>query len=97
MAVQLAVDRSFRFMRSESEAEVEDADSEEDVLAMTRTLDLFSLIEDELILELPLVPRHDTCPEPLPLPMDDPAFGEDEPEPNPFAQLAVLKRGPSSH
>ena len=96
MTVPLAVDRSFRFVRDESEAEAEDADSEEDVLALSRTLDLFALVEDELILELPLVPRHESCPQPLPVPQDD-LPEEDEPQPNPFAKLAALKRNPPSH
>jgi len=96
MTVPLAVERSFRFVRDEAEAEAEDPDSDEDVLALSRTLDLFALVEDELILELPLVPRHDVCPQPLPVPQDEP-LEEDEPRPNPFAKLAALKRGPSSH
>jgi uncharacterized protein len=99
MREALQVQRSFRFVRSESEAEAEDADSDEDVLALSRSLDLRALVEDELILELPLVPRHEVCPEPLPLPADEPpqAQAEAEAKPNPFAQLAVLKRGKSSH
>jgi len=95
---ELQVQRSFRFVRSEAEAESEDADSEEDVLALTRSLDLRALVEDELILELPLVPRHEVCPEPLPVPPPDPLEAQEEAaKPNPFAQLAVLKRGKSSH
>jgi len=93
----LQVQRSFRFVASEAEAEAEDAESEEDVLALTRTLDLRALVEDELLLELPLVPRHEVCPEPLPLPPPDPLASQAEVAPNPFAQLAVLKRGKSSH
>ena len=51
------------------------------------------LIEDELLLALPLVPRHEQCPEPLPRAFveDDPAI---DPADNPFAVLAALKRGP---
>lgn len=93
----LQVQRSFRFVRSETEAEAEDAESEEDVLVLTRSLDLRALVEDELILELPLVPRHEVCPEPLPMPTPDPPEAQAEVKPNPFAQLAVLKRGKSSH
>lgn len=56
-------------------------------------LDLQALIEDELLLALPIVPRHDLCPEPLAR-----AFVEDEgesrAEDSPFAALSVLKRGP---
>ena len=97
MREELAVERSFRFVRSEAEAEAQDAESEEDVLALSRTLDLRALVEDELILALPLVPRHEACPQPLPQPAPDPLQAQPEAAPNPFAQLAVLKRGKSSH
>lgn len=95
MREPLEVERSFRFVRSEAEAEAEDLDSDEDVLALPRALDLQALIEDELILSLPLVPRHEVCPEPLPLPRDEPL--EEAPVANPFAKLAVLKRDRSSN
>ena len=66
-------------------------------MALPRSLDLRALVEDELILELPLVPRHDACPQPLPQPASDPLEAQVEAAPNPFAKLAVLKRGKSSH
>ena len=84
--------RSFLFVPGEDAAAQLDADSEDDVLALTRALDLRELVEDELLLAVPLVPRHDVCPEPLPLPSaaDD---DEEAPEPpHPFAALAALKR-----
>ncbi|PPE71275.1 DUF177 domain-containing protein [Caldimonas thermodepolymerans] len=99
----LEVERSFRFVHGEAEAEAQDSDSEEDVLALTRALDLRELVEDELILALPIVPRHDACPVPLPMAAEDdpepeaPAESEARPEqPNPFAVLAQLKKGRSS-
>jgi uncharacterized protein len=93
VAVPLAVQRSFRFVHDEATAAELDADSEEDVLVLTRALDLHDLVEEELILALPIVPRHETCPQPLAAPA-----GEEEPaqeRPNPFAALAALKRGGS--
>lgn len=94
MREPLHVERSYRFVRDEAQAEAEDLDSEEDVLALQRTHDLQELVEDELILALPLVPRHEVCPEPLPLPVDD---LEESPAESPFAKLAALKRSrPSS-
>ena len=54
----LAVDRRLRFVRSEAEAERLDETSDDDVLVLPPRLDLHELIEDELILALPLVPRH---------------------------------------
>ena len=63
------------------------------VLALTPALDLADLIEDELLLALPLVPRHDVCPAPLPVPDNADVPEEDEPV-NPFAALAALKTKP---
>lgn len=87
----LEVEGSFRFVADEAEAERLDEEAEEDVLAMPPRgrLDLLPLVEDELILALPLVPRHDHCPEPLPMPADEP---DEAPAEHPFAALAALKR-----
>jgi uncharacterized protein len=83
----LAAERSFLFVPGEDAAAELDADSEDDVLALTHALDLQQLIEDELLLSMPLVPRHDACA--LPLPGSAP---EVEPvPPHPFAALATLK------
>ena len=89
--LDLGVDRAFQFVRDEATAEAMDAEAEHDVLALSWPFDLLTLVEDELLLELPLVPRHDKCPNPLPMPSD--AEGAEAPA-NPFASLAVLKRGP---
>ena len=86
----LAIERSFLFVHGEDAAAQLDTDSEDDVLALTRALDLHELVEDELLLALPIVPRHDVCPEPLVTARD-----ADEPldeKPNPFAALAALQR-----
>lgn len=62
----LEVDRSFRFMPDEEQAaQLDEVSDEEDVLALTRSLDLCDLMEDELIMALPIVPRHETCATPL--------------------------------
>ena len=86
-------ERSFLFVRGEDAAAQLDADSEDDVLALTRALDLRELIEDELLLALPLVPRHDVCLSPLPMSVADDDASAEAP-PHPFAGLAALKRGP---
>ena len=86
----VGVDHALRFVHGEAQAAELDAELEDDVLALERWTDLRELIEDELLLALPLVPRHETCPTPLPVPQDD------EPEPevpaHPFASLASLKK-----
>ena len=69
MPVDLALDRRLRFVAGEAQAEALDADSDDDVLALSRSLDLRELVEDELLLGLPLVPRHTACPTPLPVPI----------------------------
>jgi len=66
-----------------------DATSEDDVLALTRALNLRELIEDELLLALPLVPMHPVCPTPLQVEKEGLEVAE---EANPFAVLAALKR-----
>lgn len=93
MSERLAVQRRFRFVRTEDEAARLDEESEDDVLALPARLDLQALLEDELILALPIVPRHGTCPLPLPLPTAEP-LEEEAPAPNPFAALAALRRPP---
>jgi uncharacterized protein len=93
MCVPLHAERRVFFVVGEEAAAALDADSDDDVLALTPAFDLADLIEDELLLALPLVPRHEQCPEPLPRAFveDDPAI---DPADNPFAVLAALKRGP---
>jgi uncharacterized protein len=91
----LSAQRSFQFVAGEEVAATLDADSEDDVLALTRALDLPALVEDELLLSLPLVPKHEQCPSApaLTSPDDTPA----EPAPHPFAGLAALKGRIRSH
>ena len=91
--IPLAVDRSFRFVADESTAAAQDEEAEEDLLAISRAFDLLGLVEDELLMEVPVVPRHDVCPKPVALSVADPDFEEAEPAENPFAALKVLKGG----
>ncbi len=94
MRLPLQARRRIFFVEGEDAAAALDADNDDDVLALVPALDLQALVEDELLLALPIVPRHDVCPEPLPR-----AFVEEEdakaPEESPFAALAALKRGPA--
>lgn len=90
--VDVAVDRTFRFVADEAMAEAEDDESEEDLLALSRSFDLPALVEDEILMDLPLVPRHDECPEPLPAPVDDLPDEVESTKPNPFAVLGQLKK-----
>ena len=84
-------EREFRFVADEATAQALDDETEEDILVLERDLDALALVEDELILSLPLVPRHPTCPEPLPLLDPAPEAAPQEARPHPFAALAALK------
>lgn len=93
--IPLAFDRSFRFVATEELAAIEDEESEEDVLVLSRDFDVLELIEDELLMALPAVPKHDVCPVPVKLQVADPDFVEEPAEkPNPFAVLEQLKKKP---
>lgn len=94
MEQALVVQRRFRFVPDEAEAERLDEESEDDVLALPPRgrLDLLPLVEDELILALPIVPRHGACPDPLPMSAGE--LPEAADEEHPFAKLAALKRPP---
>jgi uncharacterized protein len=94
VAIDLDLARALRFVADEATAEALDAESEDDVLALPRHLDLHELAEDELLLALPLVPMHEKCPQSLPtsagLEAGDAASGAAA---NPFAALAGLRGG----
>jgi uncharacterized protein len=94
MPQALNVERSFRFVKDEAEAERLDEHSEDDVLALGHPLDVLALVEDELILALPLIPRHDVCPQPLMAQAGAPQ-GSPSREDNAFAVLAALRRRPA--
>lgn len=90
--VPLDVDRSFRFVADEATAEALDEECEEDLLVLSRDFDLHSLIEDELLMALPMVPMHDACPQSVPLSAADEDFERaNAQKPNPFAALASLR------
>jgi len=108
VTVPMSVNHSIRFVKDEAAAAELDADSDDDVLALSRQFDLMDLIEDELIMALPIVPRHEQCPtdvvslmtaesEAVPPGMVPEAAEEGQAatasgRPNPFAVLASLKK-----
>lgn len=90
--VPLAVDRSFRFVADEATAAAEDDEAEEDLLALSHSFDLLELVEDELLMELPVAPRHEVCPVDVKMSVSDPAFeAAGAQRENPFAVLGKLK------
>jgi uncharacterized protein len=89
--VPVRVERDFRFVADEQAAAAEDEEAEEDVLAMSHAFDLLELVEDEVLMEMPLAPRHDACP-PVQLEVADEGFeGASARRENPFAVLGRLK------
>lgn len=96
--VPLDIDREFRFVADEATAEALDDDCEEDLLVLSREFNLRQLIEDELLMELPVVPRHDECPTQVVLNSSDDDFEEaSEQKVNPFAALASLRKDDKKH
>ncbi|MCH2240463.1 MAG: YceD family protein [Aquabacterium sp.] len=92
MVEHLAIERQARFVADEATAAELDAVLEDDVLVLSRSFDLRWWLEDELILELPLMPLHQSCRPAVPLGQAaEPAAAEDE-RPHPFAALAALKK-----
>jgi uncharacterized protein len=89
----LSLAREFQFVPDEAEAERLDGEVEHEVLVASRDFDLRVLVEDELLLDWPLVPRHAVCPQPLAVAEAAPAAVADAAvAPHPFAALAALKR-----
>ena len=99
-------DPVFRIVQTEDEADEFPLDDDEvEVIVGSRHFDLVDLIEEELLLSLPLVPKHDVCPE-IHESLASGADGaegvdsvDDVPEqevgperPNPFAALGSLKK-----
>jgi uncharacterized protein len=62
LALPVVVDRAYRFVADEATASAQDEDSLEDVLVWDRHFDLHALLEDEILLDLPLIPMHEVCP-----------------------------------
>jgi uncharacterized protein len=94
--VEVVSEQSFRFVADEATAEAQDDESEEDLLVLTPELDVWELIEDELIMTVPIVPKHEVCPATVTLSVADEAFEEAlAAKPNPFAALAQLKQKPN--
>ena len=103
------VDATYRIVNTEAEAEEFPLEEDEvDVIVGSAHFDLIDLIEEELLLSLPLVPKHEVCPEVHESLVSGVAgdegdeAGEDQAEeggeparPNPFAALEALKKGGS--
>ena len=100
----LEIDRWYRFVATEAIAMAQDDEAEEDLLVMEPHFDLLAVLEDELLMALPLVPMHSRCPVAPAMQVREAALEPETGEykegqeirqpaekPNPFAILAQLK------
>ncbi len=69
---------------AESERDIETADDDIDRVLAGRAMDVCQLIEDEVLLALPMAPRHEQC--------GGKRDGAQAGRSSPFAELAKLKR-----
>ena len=89
---EILSDRWFRFAADEATAAALDDEADEDVLVLSADFDLSALVEDELLMTLPLVPRHDSCPVEVKLAVADADFeAASAAKIRPFAALASLR------
>jgi uncharacterized protein len=70
---------------AESEREIEAADDEIDRVLAGNAMDVAQLVEDEVLLALPMAPRHEKC-------AGSREGAETGGRASPFAELAKLKR-----
>ncbi len=92
-ATAVEVDQWYRFVASEDIAMAEDDQSEEDLLVIAPQFDLLAVLEDELLMALPLVPMHETCPVNPVFSAGESELGQQEQaKPHAFAALAQLKK-----
>ena len=91
VALSVQVDQDFRFVADEATALAEDDDAQEDLLVISRDFDLVGLVEDELLMALPIVPMHASCVSEGVLTSQAPTDALAEEKPHPFAALASLK------
>jgi uncharacterized protein len=92
VSTPVAVDQWFRFVPDEATAEQDDDAAAEDLLVESAEFDLCALVEDELVLAMPLIASHATCPTPPRLSVQDAAFdAAPDARPQPFAALAQLR------
>lgn len=89
LAWPLRIDTLLQPVRSGQPIPEEELEDEEvDAIEIEAELDVLALLEDEILLALPLAPRHQVCEMPRPE-----AAGSKE---SPFAALASLRGSPSA-
>mgnify|MGYP000352494674 CR=1 FL=1 len=89
--VPLSIDQDFRFVADEATALAEDDASAEDLLVISHDFDVLELVEDELLMALPIVPMHESCESEHAQTLADDADNVGDDKPHPFAALAALR------
>lgn len=94
LELALQVESRLQLVEAEAESDTEEMDEDDpdapDQVVGSQFFDVLSFVEDELILALPYVPKHEVCPS---LPKELLASeGSDTGRPSPFAVLAELKK-----
>lgn len=81
----VAVDRMLQLVPVGALIPDEELERDEfDAIEAMPGLDVLALVEDELLLSLPIAPRHESCSQPRP--------GDEAVEVSPFAMLAAYRR-----
>ena len=87
--VPVSLDAEFRLALLADEADADELSGEDDYIVVgADALSLYDVVEDELILTLPLVARHEDC---TPSYVPEPLVEADPPRENPFQVLAAVK------
>ncbi len=91
------VEQRSELLLARDEAELAQLDTDEaEVLLASAPLDAMTLVEDELLLSLPLAPMHAEaqCPAATAQAAGSGGVGPERNTPSPFARLVALKKGP---
>lgn len=89
MALDLQIEPNLILLRP---GEREDLEREDEALVVERPLALSALVEDELLLAMPMIPMHAPAVCPARRPLEHAPVGGRRQRPNPFAALRRLKR-----
>ncbi len=88
VGIDCSIDSRLLLIPPDAEWPEEDLESDDfDAIPASRELSVMSLVEEEVLLALPLVPRHAVCQPPAKT-----GVAEEKSEPSPFEVLAGLKK-----
>lgn len=89
----IVIHNRFAIVQTEEQAQALDMENDEvDAIVGSHQFDLLELIEEELLLALPLVHRHESCTPPALAPSPDKTVQIQATQASPFSILAELKQ-----